>query len=135
MSGYLLFRPALARSLLFETIEVFGVDHVKFIIFADKDARKLIQLDWLTGWNQNVLGEICVLELFNHDINFNLLLVTLFDNHSIWNTFHAILDQELVCVSIFVHIEIASVYLGNNIFKIKQIIEFSGATQLKDDFL
>jgi len=39
MTSDLLLGPALARSFLFETIEIFGINHIKLIVFANKNTR------------------------------------------------------------------------------------------------
>ena len=51
------------------------------------------------------------------------------------NTFHTVFNKELEGVSVFVHVEVASINLGNDMLDIKCSIEFGLFFQLKNDFL
>jgi hypothetical protein len=85
-----------------------------------KDLSKIFEFKAFSSSWQHILLKVCICQLFLHQIC--LLLRDgsgLFKDDGVCHTFHAVFNEELESVSVFVHVEVACINLGYDMLDIE----------------
>jgi hypothetical protein len=116
-----LLKVVIALTFFLESIEEFVIHYIELIIVIDEYLCQIFQLKSPSSSWQDVLFKACILKALLHNRYLRLADIRLFEDDSLSDSFHAVLNEILEGVSILIHVEVPSMHLSNDELNVKRI--------------